>query len=133
MLREIRKHLPKLRGPFVFFVSSPHADKRFIGLVHSVLSSAQAALGEDHSPMTHRLAAAGIEARSPRAVRAAERSLALLEMLQRKTHGNLDETERDALVRAIGALRDQLGDAPVDGATTGAPGAVDGAERDPPN
>lgn len=84
-------------------------DKRFIGLVHSVLSSAQAALGEPNSPMTHRLAAEGLEARSPRALRAAERSLALLEMLQRKTLGNLDETERDALVRAIGALREELG------------------------
>ncbi len=84
------------------------ADKRFIGLVHSVLSSAQAALGEEHSPLTPRLASEGLEARSPAARRAAQRSLGLLEMLQAKTHGNLDETERDALVRAIAALRGAL-------------------------
>ena len=83
-------------------------DKRFIGLVHSLLSSAQAALGEEHSPMRTRLASAGIEARSPKARRAAQRSLDLLEMLRVKTLGNLDETERDALVRATEALRAQL-------------------------
>lgn len=34
------------------------------------------------------------------AKRTAERSLDLLDMLQEKTHGNLDETERDALYQA---------------------------------
>ena len=71
------------------------SDKHFIGLVHSILSSAQAALGEKNSPMTTRLASEGILSR-----KTALKSLELLEMLQRKTQGNLDETERDALFNA---------------------------------
>lgn len=81
------------------------ADPRFIGLDHSLLSSAQAASGERHSPMAHRLDAAG--ARTPRT---AERSLALLRMLQEKTAGNLDETERAALHHALAALQGGRGD-----------------------
>jgi hypothetical protein len=79
------------------------ADPRFIGLVHSLLSSGQASLGERHSPMAHRLDAAGA-----RSTRTAERSLALLRMLHEKTAGNLDETERAALHDALTALRDGL-------------------------
>lgn len=79
------------------------SDKHFIGLVHSVLSSAEAALGEANSPLTMRLANDGILAR-----KTAERSLALLTMLQRKTVGNLDETERDVLAKAVDKLRDSL-------------------------
>jgi hypothetical protein len=76
------------------------ADPRFIGLVHSLLSSAQAATGERTSPMAHRLDAAGA-----RTSRTARRSLALLRMLQEKTAGNLDETERAALHDALDALQ----------------------------
>jgi hypothetical protein len=76
------------------------ADPRFIGLVHSLLSSAQAATGERTSPMAHRLEAAGA-----RTSRTAQRSLALLRMLQEKTAGNLDETERAALHDALDALK----------------------------
>ena len=71
------------------------ADKHFIGLISSLLSSAEAALGEAHSPMARHLARDGALAR-----RTAERSLELLAMLARKTQGNLDETERDALYQA---------------------------------
>lgn len=80
------------------------ADPRFIGLVHSLLSSAQAATGERTSPMAHRLAADGA-----RTARTAERSLALLRMLQDKTAGNLDETERAALRDALAALHGAAG------------------------
>ena len=40
--------------------------------------------------------------------RTAEKSLALLEMLQRKTLGNLDETERDALNKAQQTVAERL-------------------------
>lgn len=86
------------------------SDPRFIGLVHSLLSSAQAALGEADSPMVTRLARDDVLAR-----RTAERSLALLEMLADKTLGNLDATERDALLTARDDIRARLG------ATGGAP------------
>lgn len=79
------------------------ADKHFIGLVHSLLSSAEAALGEDNSPMTRHLARDGALAR-----RTAEKSLELLAMLARKTQNNLDETERDALYQAQKAIRARL-------------------------
>jgi hypothetical protein len=70
-------------------------DPRFIGLVHSILSSAEASLGELESPVFNRLASQGALAR-----RTAERSLGLLAMLEEKTRGNLDETERTTLHRA---------------------------------
>lgn len=70
-------------------------NKHFIGLVQSILSSAQAALGEENSPMTRRLASDGILAK-----RTAERSLELLAMLSEKTAGNLEDTEREALLDA---------------------------------
>ena len=80
-------------------MTNPH----FIGLVHSILSSAEAALGEKHSPMALQLAKDGILAR-----RTAEKSLLLLEMLHDKTLGNLDETERDTLVRAKARIEEGL-------------------------
>ena len=76
------------------------SDPRFIGLVHSLLSSAQAALGEADSPMVTRLARDDLLAR-----RTAQRSLDLLDMLYSKTLGNLDETERDALLGARSDIR----------------------------
>jgi hypothetical protein len=78
-------------------------DKHFIGLVQSILSSAQAALGETHSPMTTHLVKDGILRRET-----AERGLELLNMLQRKTLGNLDETERDALYQAQKVISERL-------------------------
>jgi Domain of unknown function (DUF1844) len=59
-------------------------DKHFIGLVHSILSSAEAALGETNSPMLSHLAKDGALKRQT-----AERGLELLNMLQRKTLGNV--------------------------------------------
>lgn len=78
-------------------------DKHFIGLVHSVLSSAQASLGETNSPMLSHLAKDGALAR-----RTAERSLDLLQMLERKTLGNLDETEHDTLFQARKTIQEML-------------------------
>ena len=79
------------------------ANKHFIGLVYSLLSSAQAALGEENSPMTLQLAKDRLLER-----RTAEKSLLLLEMLEEKTRGNLDETERDALRGALKTVRERL-------------------------
>ena len=79
------------------------ADKHFIGLVQSVLSSAEAVLGEENSPMARHLARDGAMAR-----RTAERSLQLLTMLQTKTLGNLDELERDALNKAHKTVSERL-------------------------
>ncbi len=78
-------------------------DPRFIGLVHSLRSSAEAALGELASPMVTRLARDGVLARTT-----AQRSLDLLEMLVEKTRGQLDATERDALMTARDAVRRRL-------------------------
>lgn len=85
------------------------ADPRLIGLIHSLRSSAEAALGELASPMVTRLARDGALARTT-----AERSLQLLEMLLEKTMGNLDATERDALVNARDAVRERLAATPAD-------------------
>lgn len=79
------------------------SDPRFIGLVQSLLASAEAALGEVDSPMVRHLARDGVLAQ-----RTGERSLDLLLMLQQKTHGNLDETERGALHGAIRAVQERL-------------------------
>ncbi len=78
-------------------------DPRFIGLVHSLRSSAEAALGDLASPMVTRLARDGALARTT-----ATRSLALLDLLFEKTRGNLDATEREALVRARETVRTAL-------------------------
>jgi hypothetical protein len=83
-------------------------DPRFIGLVHSLRSSAEAALGDLASPMVTRLARDGALARTT-----ATRSLDLLELLAEKTRGNLDATERDALIRARDAIRAALAADPV--------------------
>ena len=76
------------------------ANPHFIGLIQSLLSTAQAALGEADSPLVSRMARDGVLAR-----RSAQRSLELLEMLAQKTAGNLDETERDVLNRALQTVR----------------------------
>ncbi len=100
-------------------------DPRFIGLVHSLRSSAEAALGDLASPMVTRLARDGALARST-----ATRSLGLLDLLFEKTRGNLDATEREALVRAREAVRTALAatePAGVDDATSDSDVATDPA------
>lgn len=78
------------------------AKVRFMGLVHALRASAEAALGDDASPL--RLASRdGVAGR-----KAARRSLDLLEMLQVKTLGNLDAGERDALWSALRAVRERM-------------------------
>jgi hypothetical protein len=79
------------------------SDKHFIGLVHSVLSSAEAALGETNSPMLSHLAKDGALTK-----RTAEKSLELLQMLERKTQGNLDDTEQQALQHARKTIEEKL-------------------------
>lgn len=76
------------------------SDPRFIGLVHSLISSAEAALGESASPMLAHLAKDGALAR-----KTASRSLDLLEMLVMKTSGQLDDTERATLYAARDRVR----------------------------
>ena len=83
------------------------SDPRFIGLVHSLLASAEAALGEADSPMVRHLARDGVLAR-----RTGERSLDLLKMLQQKTNGNLDETERNTLYHALETVQERLTEFP---------------------
>jgi|FLYL01.1.fsa_nt_gi hypothetical protein len=82
------------------------ADPHFIGLVQALRSSAEAALGERHSPMITRLARDGILARQT-----ATKSLNLLQMLARKSYGNLEPTEREALHQAIAAVEQWLAEA----------------------
>ncbi len=79
------------------------SDKHFIGLIHSILSSAEAALGETNSPMLSHLAKDGVLKR-----RTAEKSLELLQMLERKTLGNLDDTEQQALHHARKTIEGRL-------------------------
>ncbi len=79
------------------------SDKNFIGLIHSVLSSAEAALGETNSPMLSHLAKDGVLKR-----RTAEKSLELLQMLERKTLGNLDDTEQQTLTQARKTIESKL-------------------------
>lgn len=79
------------------------ADPRFMGLVHALRSSAEVALGDDDTPLRAHAARDGVQG-----LRAAERSLGLLEMLHAKTAGNLGETERDALWTALRTLRSRV-------------------------
>jgi hypothetical protein len=78
------------------------ASVRLMGLIHALTASAEAALGDDSSPL--RLASRdGVAGR-----KAARRSLDLLEMLQVKTLGNLRAGEREALWDALRAVRRRL-------------------------
>jgi len=77
---------------------------RLVGLVHALRASAEAALGDDSSPL--RLAGRdGVAGR-----KAAQRSLDLLEMLEIMTLGNLDAAERDVLWSALRAVHARLGE-----------------------
>ncbi len=84
---------------------SYNASVRFIGLVHALRASAETALGDDTNPL-RQARRQGLEG-----VRAAERSLGLLEMLQEKTLGNLDEAEREELWGALRGVRSVLDEA----------------------
>jgi Domain of unknown function (DUF1844) len=81
------------------------ANAEFIGLIHSLVHTGEAALGQ-LNVLTGRLQRDGIE----RNRATAERSLRLLEVLAQKTRGNLDATEADALTRGIQGLRQGLND-----------------------
>ncbi len=78
------------------------ASVRLMGLIHALTATAEAAMGDDSSPL--RLASRdGVAGR-----KAARRSLDLLEMLQVKTRGNLEVGERDVLWEALRAVRQRL-------------------------
>jgi len=79
------------------------SDKYFIGLINSIYSSAEAALGEEDSPLSRHLRKDNLIKKST-----AEKSLLLLDMLQRKTAGNLDETELSTLLNYQKRLREAL-------------------------
>jgi len=83
----------------------PHPE--FMGLVQSLRSTAEAALGE-FTPTTARANVDGLLETPERARRTAERSLSLLTMLADKTRGNLDLTEAEVLTEAIQAIRERL-------------------------
>lgn len=74
-----------------------------MGLVHALRSSAEAAAGDDDGPLRVSAPRDGV-----RGLRAAQRSLDLLEMLEHKTRGNLGEAERDTLWTALRAVRARL-------------------------
>jgi uncharacterized protein YgbK (DUF1537 family) len=79
------------------------ANAEFIGLIHSLVHTGEAALGQ-LNVLTGRLQRDGVE----RNRATAERSLRLLEVLAQKTRGNLDATEADAITRGIQSLRQGL-------------------------
>ncbi|GGJ58095.1 DUF1844 domain-containing protein [Deinococcus roseus] len=79
----------------------PNAD--FVGLVQSLLSTAEGAMGE-FSPVHHRVQNDGLA--RDRARKTVESSLRLLIMLQEKSRGNLDFTESDILSHAIQVVRE---------------------------
>jgi hypothetical protein len=81
------------------------ASSEFIGLIHSLVHTGEAALGQ-LNVLSGRLQRDGIE----RNRTTAERSLRLLEVLALKTRGNLDATEADALTRGMQSLRQGLSD-----------------------
>ena len=85
--------------------SSYDMSVRFIGLVHALQASAETALGDDTNPL-RQARRQGLEG-----VKAARRSLGLLEMLQEKTLGNLDEAEREELWGALRGVRSVLDEA----------------------
>ena len=81
------------------------ASVRFIGMVHALRASAETALGDDTNPL-RQARRQGLEG-----VKAAQRSLGLLEMLQEKTLGNLNEAEREELWAALRGVRAVLTEA----------------------
>ncbi len=82
------------------------ANPEFLGLVHSLQATAEAALG-DINAATASAGRDGLLA-ADRARQTAERSLKLLSMLAEKTRGNLDMTEAEVLSSAVTSLRGRL-------------------------
>ncbi|WP_293912187.1 DUF1844 domain-containing protein [Deinococcus sp.] len=82
------------------------ANPEFLGLVHSLQATAEAALG-DINAATASAGRDGLLAEG-RALETAQRSLKLLSMLAEKTRGNLDMTEAEVLGGAVNALRARL-------------------------
>ena len=82
------------------------ANPEFLGLVHSLQATAEAALGDINAAT----ASAGRDGllTHDRALETAQRSLKLLSMLAEKTRGNLDMTEAEVLGNAVNALRARL-------------------------
>jgi Domain of unknown function (DUF1844) len=82
------------------------SNPEFLGLVHSLQATAEAALG-DFNAATASAGRDGLLAQE-RATETAQRSLKLLSMLAEKTRGNLDMTEAEVLGNAVNALRARL-------------------------
>lgn len=78
----------------------------FLGLVHMLQATADAALG-DINAATARATHDGL-LEEGRARQTAETSMRLLSMLAEKTRGNLDFTEAEVLSDAINSLRERL-------------------------
>lgn len=95
----------------------PMSHPEFLGLVHMLQATAEAALG-DLNAATARAARDGLLEQN-RARQTAESSLKLLTMLAEKTRGNLDFTEADILTGAIASLRERLQDLPTTDAEAG--------------
>lgn len=83
----------------------PNAE--FVGLVQSLLATAEAALGE-FTAVGARMRNDGLLETPQRARATAGRSLGLLVMLAEKTRGNLDFAEADLLTNAIATVRARL-------------------------
>ena len=82
------------------------ANPEFVGLVTSVLATAETALGDLNAATTSAARDGLLE--EPRRRQVAERSLRLLTMLAEKTRGNLDFEEADILSGAVASLRERL-------------------------
>jgi Domain of unknown function (DUF1844) len=79
------------------------ANADFMGLIHTLVHTGEAALGQINV-LTSRLARDGVERNRANA----ERSLRLLEVLAQKTRGNLDADEAEALTNGMQSLREGL-------------------------
>lgn len=88
------------------------ANPEFLGLIHSLQATAEAALGDLNAATS--LATRDGLVNPERARQTAERSLKLLTMLAEKTRGNLDLTEAQVLGDAVATLRERLSEAAKD-------------------
>jgi hypothetical protein len=79
------------------------ANADFMGLIHTLVHTGEAALGQINV-LTSRMARDGVERNRANA----ERSLRLLEVLAQKTRGNLDADEAEALTNGMQSLREGL-------------------------
>ena len=79
------------------------ADSDFISLIHTLVHTGEAALGQINV-LSSRLQRDGVE----RSRATAERSLRLLEVLSVKTRGNLNASEAEVLSNGVRSLREGL-------------------------